>query len=71
MRSGKKKGLLLFLCIFSLPLGAETFFANGIKIGEVTQDSAILWTRLTRHATAHIDGEKFRKVPKHAQQIPD
>ncbi|NDH01263.1 MAG: DUF1080 domain-containing protein, partial [Opitutae bacterium] len=66
----KKLGLLLFLCIFSLPLGAETFFANGIKIGEVTQDSAILWTRLTRHATAHIDGEKFRKVPKHAPQIP-
>ena len=71
MRSGIKKGLLLFLCGFSLPLWAETFFANGLKIGEVTQDSAIIWTRLTRHATPLVDGEKFRKVPKHAQQIPE
>ena len=66
-----KKGLLLFLCGFSLPLWAETFFANGLKIGEVTQDSAIIWTRLTKHATTLVDGEKFRKVPKHAQQIPE
>ena len=71
MRSGIKKGLLLFLCGFSLPLWAETFFANGLKIGEVTQDSAIIWTRLTKHATTLVDGEKFRKVPKHAQQIPE
>ncbi|MDC1490260.1 alkaline phosphatase D family protein [bacterium] len=71
MRSGIKKGLLLFLCGFSLPLWAETFFANGLKIGEVTQDSAIIWTRLTRHSTPLVDGEKFRKVPKHAQQIPE
>jgi alkaline phosphatase D len=70
VRSGKKKGILLFLCTFSLPLWAETFFANGIKIGEVTQDSALVWTRLTSHATAHTDGLKFRKVPKHAPQIP-
>jgi hypothetical protein len=70
VKSGKKKGLLLFLCTFSLPLWAETFFANGIKIGEVTEDSALIWTRLTRHATAHVDGVKFRKTPKHAPQTP-
>jgi alkaline phosphatase D len=70
VKSGKKKGLLLILCTFSLPLWAETFFANGIKIGEVTKDSALIWTRLTRHATAHVDGVKFRKTPKHAPQIP-
>ena len=70
MKSGKKKGLFLFLCTFSLPLWAETFFANGIKIGEVAEDSALIWTRLTRHATAHVDGVKFRKTPKHAPQTP-
>ena len=30
---------------------ASGHFANGIKIGEVDQDSAIIWTRLTaRHS---------------------
>jgi alkaline phosphatase D len=70
VRSGKKKGLLLFLCSFYLPLWAETFFANGIKLGEVTQDSALVWMRLTSHATANVGGVKFHKVPKHEPQIP-
>ena len=64
--------LLLTLCILQGSfLWGKVYQANGIKIGEVTQDSAIIWTRLTKNPTAHIDGEKFRKVPKHAQQIPD
>ena len=62
----------LLCMVFVVPfLVAEVYLANGIKIGEVTQDSAILWTRLTKHATANIDGEKFRKVPKHVPQIPE
>ena len=62
----------LLCMVFVVPfLVAEVYLANGIKIGEVTQDSAILWTRLTKHATANIDGEKFRKVPKHVRQIPE
>ena len=48
----------------------KVYQTNGIKIGEVTQDSAIIWTRLTKNPTANTNGEKFRKVPKHAPQIP-
>ncbi|NLE36532.1 MAG: alkaline phosphatase [Pirellulaceae bacterium] len=33
--------------------------ANGIKIGEVDQHSAIVWTRLTRHAERNKDGIPF------------
>jgi alkaline phosphatase D len=32
------------------------FMADGIKIGEVRQDSAILWARLTKHRERNIDG---------------
>lgn len=35
--------------------------ANGIKIGEVTADSAIIWTRLTRHSERGDDDAK--RVP--------
>tara|TARA_R110002049_G_scaffold285698_4_gene466922 strand:+ start:27768 stop:29198 length:1431 start_codon:yes stop_codon:yes gene_type:complete len=35
--------------------------ANGIKIGEVTDVSAIVWTRLTRHPERNIDGTPFPK----------
>jgi len=33
--------------------------ANGIKIGEVSSTSAIVWTRLTKHAERNIKGTKF------------
>jgi len=33
--------------------------ANGIKIGEVDQDSAIVWTRLTRDPERNKDGKPF------------
>lgn len=35
--------------------------ANGIKIGEVDSNSAIVWTRLTRAAERNIDGKPFPK----------
>jgi alkaline phosphatase D len=35
--------------------------ANGVKIGEVTSTSAIVWTRLTRHPERNIDGKPFSK----------
>ena len=35
--------------------------ANGIKIGEVAADSAMIWTRLTRHPERNIDGKPFPK----------
>ncbi len=37
------------------------YFATGIKIGEVTDHSAIVWTRLTRHAERNpADGPMVR-----------
>ncbi len=35
--------------------------ANGIKIGEVSSTSAILWTRLTKHAERNVNGTPFSK----------
>ena len=51
-------------------LWGKVYQANGIKIGEVTQDSAIVWTRLTKNPSANTNGEKFPKVSKEAVQIP-
>ena len=52
-------------------LWGKVYQANGIKIGEVTQDSAIIWTRLTKNPSANTNGEKFPKVSKEAVQIPN
>jgi len=35
--------------------------ANGVKVGEVTQDSAIVWTRLTRNPKRLDDGAQWLK----------
>ena len=42
--------LLAAFLLTSLPLPALGF-ANGIKIGEVTDTSAVVWARLTGHNT--------------------
>ncbi|MDP6988184.1 MAG: alkaline phosphatase D family protein [Planctomycetota bacterium] len=36
-------------------------FANGIKIGEVSQDSALVWVRLTRRAERLGEGQAFAR----------
>ena len=69
------QGFRLFLFIASYflhgsSLWGKVYQANGIKIGEVTQDSAIIWTRLTKNSSANTNGEKFPKVSKEAVQIP-
>lgn len=47
----------------------EVFQANGIKIGEVSQNSAIIWTRTTSVEQFHLEGADFliydrKKVPQ-------
>lgn len=37
------------------------YMANGIKIGEVDQDSAIVWVRLTQHESYRLDGATWDK----------
>ena len=64
-----KKNLTLYLALGTLawaaPLCAEepapVHMANGIKIGEVTPTSAIVWARLTRHPERNVDGKPFPK----------
>ena len=36
--------------------------ANGVKIGEVTHNSAIIWTRLTRKPEMRLDGVPFEEL---------
>ncbi len=60
----------LLACLAVVPLlgvtlaaRAETgvFMADGFKIGEVTQDSAIVWTRLTRNPERNVAGLAFNE----------
>ena len=58
-----------------MALSADAHFANGIKIGEVDRDSAMIWTRLTRNPAISMDGSRFRAVKKHpvpaSVQLPE
>ncbi len=45
------------LIAMALPThAADTHQATGVKVGEITQHSAIVWMRLTRNTHAHHDG---------------
>lgn len=54
---------------------AAVFMGDGIKIGDVTQTSAILWTRLTQHPELKRDGFAFpsdlkrKNEPTEAEQL--
>lgn len=52
------------------PLPAPVHLANGIKIGEVTQRSALVWMRLTRDAEANHAGAPFARVAANQPQLP-
>lgn len=40
---------------------AAVYQATGLRIGEVTPTTAIVWTRLTKHTTRNNDGVVFKK----------
>ena len=44
-------------------LSAKVYQANGIKIGEVTSSTAIIWTRLTKFPERNTGGITFPEVP--------
>ena len=54
----------------SLPAQAASpvHMANGIKIGEVSSTSAIIWTRLTRHPERNVEGTPFPKNVNRARK---
>jgi alkaline phosphatase D len=51
----------------------DVYQANGIKIGEVTQDTAIVWTRLTASSDPHLPGIEWADVrkPDGRSPVPD
>ena len=64
----RKNIVLIVLFFLLIPRGfvtADDFntvnMANGIKIGEVTSNSAIIWTRLTKYRERNIKGKPFPK----------
>ena len=48
------------------PVGG-VYFANGVKVGEVTSSSAIIWTRLTATPERNIEGIPW---PDSADAVP-
>jgi len=42
-----------------VPARAASYQATGVKVGELTQTSAIVWTRATRSAERRADGKDF------------
>ena len=70
--------LACLLCVLmwaSEVLAAGPYQATGIKIGEVDQDSAIVWTRLTQNPTLKLDGTPFIEAGQHvvpaSKQLPE
>lgn len=65
----------LFVCLLILlfaPVGmADIHMANGIKVGEVDQTSAVVWTRLTANPERNVDGEPFDKSIKKPEEQPE
>ena len=48
---------------------AGLHMANGIKVGEVNADSAIVWTRLTANPERNTDGAKFEHEAKGKKKL--
>ena len=72
----KTKNILIALLLISLTthFGCSkveeepVFMGNGIKIGEVSQTTAIIWTRITKSAEAAIDGVPFLAKDRNDRQ---
>ena len=46
----------------SLTVAAESHQATGVKVGEVTPSSALIWARLTAHPARNAEGPLRRGV---------
>mgnify|MGYP006077058721 FL=1 len=72
MRIKNSVSLIAIYCLLTgaFELHAQVHMGNGIKIGEVDSDSAIIWTRLTAHPERTTDGHSFDLVTKDAKKQP-
>lgn len=73
--SVQTKSLFIFvLCSLLAPRSGTTAaeLAMGLRVGEVTQKSAIVWTRITRDAERNWDGYRApsKRVPKANEYTP-
>ena len=68
---------IAFSVLLVTTASAGVYLGNGMKIGEVDQDSAIIWTRLTATEELNRDGATFvpakkkRAKPTMAKQLPE
>lgn len=64
--------LVVAVSVNSMLIASQVFMANGIKIGEVDQHSAIIWTRLTKYKERNLDGQAFDpKLKREDQRFDD
>jgi hypothetical protein len=49
---------------------ADTRQATGVKVGEITPVSAVIWTRRTQSARRLDDGPRCRATGKEASHLP-
>jgi len=63
--------LLVLLCLGAPDLAAAEL-AMGFRVGEVSQDSAIVWSRVTKHAERNWDGvpSQKKRSPKVDEYVP-
>ena len=62
-------GLSLF---FSTGSEAQVYFASGIKVGEVSDSTAIVWARLTKHEQPiAASAPMFQVVRQSSESKPD
>jgi alkaline phosphatase D len=57
--------MMPLIVILGAPLAHALGFANGVKIGEVTDHSVVLWTRLT------LEGQAGNRVPEWTENHPN
>lgn len=74
VRSAAAASLLVGMCVVGhMPATAHAAnLAMGVRVGEVRQDSAIVWTRVTKHAERRWDGyrEPQKREPKQNEYVP-
>lgn len=58
----------IYAASLTVQAAPQVEMANGIKIGEVTSTSAIIWTRLTQHAERNLNGKPFPKSANRKQE---
>ncbi len=62
----------VFVALTAAPATRAAHLATGFKVGEVSQTSAIVWTRITQHAERNWDGyrDPQKREPQQNEYVP-